>query len=219
MSELPNNSEKALNSRPPEKRNAVVQREVQHRQTLGKMLRDSFIPKDVEHAGEYILKDMIVPGLRDGVFDILMGILDMWRGGVAGGGYRRSFGGYSGVPRIHQQQQKDYNQVSRIGSRNDRTYDVNRSVKSYDDIVIPDYPPSEGGMRRAEQEAEAVIAELKDTIRGYGVARVSDLREACKESSTPSEYNYGWTNLDNAGYDRVRGGWLLILPKAMPIDN
>lgn len=219
MSELPNNSEKALSStRPPEKRNAVVTREVKHRQSLGKMLRDSFIPEDVEHAGDYILKDMIVPGLRDGVFDILMGILDYWRGGV-GGGYRRSFGGYSNGPRIHQQTNKDYNRVSRIGVRNDKAYDTNRSVRSYDDIVIPDYPPSEGGMAKAKQEAEDVIAELKDTIRGYGLARVSDLREAINESWTPSEYNYGWTNLDNAGYDRVRGGWLLILPKAMPIDN
>ena len=91
--ELPNNSEKAKAANQPEHRvEKVVKSEVKRRQTFGKMIRDSFVPEDVENAGTYILSEMIVPGIRDGVFDILMGIIDYWRGGVGGSTRRRSNG-------------------------------------------------------------------------------------------------------------------------------
>ena len=201
--ELPNNSEKALAANQTEHRvEKVVKGEVKRRQTFGKMIRDSFVPEDVENAGTYILSEMVVPGIRDGVFDILMGIIDYWRGGVGGTSRRRS--GNSQPSRIRSMY--DYGSKFRGGVQEPR--EVRTSKYCYDDIVV--------GSRA---EAEEVLASLKDIIRVYSVARVADLFDLVGVSGSYTDNNFGWTNLDNADYKRVSGGWLLIFPKAMPIED
>ena len=60
---------------------------------------------------------------------------------------------------------------------------------------------------------------MQTAIDQYGVARMSDLFEFVGVTSAPADYNYGWANISSAYTKRVSGGWLLVLPKAMAIDN
>ena len=138
---LPNNSEKALSeskeSRPTNK--PVISGKVKHRTTMGKLFRDAFIPEDVGDARDYILADLIMPAIKNGIFDTVMNIIDYWRGG--GGSYRRPSNVSAPRPRLGQQY--NYSSLSRnVPSRQD---DLGRSSRySYDDIVIEDYAPSQG---------------------------------------------------------------------------
>jgi len=203
MESLPNNSGKDVVKVPEHRVEKVVKGEVKRRQTFGKMIRDSFVPADVENAGSYILSDMIVPGIRDGVFDILRGILDYWSGGV--GGPRRHPGS-----RIAQKYDYNnrYNSRARINAGGPPESSQSVSRFSYDDIVVPSL-----------QEAEEVIASMKDIIRMYQVVRVADLFDLVGVTGSYTDNNFGWVNLDRASYQRVSGGWLLIFPKAMPIED
>lgn len=219
---LPNNSEKALSETPAERvhQNKVVQTRVKHRTTMGKLLRQTFIPEDVSDAKDYILTDLVMPAIKNGIFDTVLNIIDYWRGG--GGSYRRTnnstatgfgnsgrrnyaspFGRSSYVPRMSQ----------------GPTEPIYNQRYSYDDIVIEDYPPSEGGSARAKADAEGVLMCMQQTIDQYSVVRISDLYEFVGLTGAPTDYNYGWSNIVNADTRRVSGGWLLVLPKAMPIDN
>lgn len=202
MENLPNNSGKASPSTTHEKRvDKVVKGEVKRRQSFGKMVRDSFIPEDVENAGSYILSNMIVPGIRDGFFSVLRGILDYWSGGVGGPKFTTS----SGI----RTQKYSYNQLyNRRNAAPPESSSTPAQRYAYDDIVVPTIA-----------EAEEVIAALKDIIRVYQVARVADLFDLVGVTGSYTDNNYGWPNLDRAGYQRVSGGYLLTFPKAMPIDE
>lgn len=202
MENLPNNSGKASPSTTHEKRvEKVVKGEVKRRQSFGKMVRDSFIPEDVENAGSYILSNMIVPGIRDGFFSVLRGILDYWSGGVGGPKFTTS----SGI----RTQKYSYNQLyNRRNAAPPESSSTPAQRYAYDDIVVPTIA-----------EAEEVIAALKDIIRVYQVARVADLFDLVGVTGSYTDNNYGWPNLDRAGYQRVSGGYLLTFPKAMPIDE
>ena len=192
----------------------VISGKVRHRTSIGKLFKQTFIPEDVSNAKEYILVDLIMPAIKNGLFDTVMNIIDFWRGG--GGSYRRPSN--IGAPRPRVGQQYDYNRVSRVNSA-PAARDVSQSSRySYDDIVIDDYPSNQGGSSKARADAEAVLVSLQDVIDRYSVARISDLYDFVGLTGVPSDNDYGWASIDGATVRRVNGGWLLVLPKAMPID-
>jgi hypothetical protein len=219
---LPNNSDaaKALESEKTEKvvNRPVVQGKVKHRTTMGKLLRQTFIPEDVSDAKDYILTDLVMPAIKNGIFDTILNIIDYWRGGA--GTYRRPSNVSAPRPRIGQSY--DYNRSSRLTGPRVSTAPVEpvpAGRYSYDDIVIEDYPPEMGGSPKARADAEGVLVCMQNTIDRYSVVRISDLYDFVGLTGVPNDYNYGWTNISSASVRRVSGGWLLVLPKAMPIDT
>lgn len=211
---LPNHSDKALSENHEKVVNKpVVSTKVKHRTTMGKLLRQTFIPEDVSDAKEYILSDIIMPAMKNGIFDTVMNIIDYWRGG--GGSYRKSTN--VGAPKSRIGQMYDYSSRSR--NTPSRQEPVVSSRYSYDDIVIEDYPASQGGSAKSRADAEAVLVSMQNAIDRYTVVRISDLYDFVGLTGTPSDYNRGWTNLNGATCRRVSGGWLLVLPEPMPIDS
>ena len=213
---IPNNSDAAKSDNKPEERviKPVVSGKVKHRTTMSKLLRQTFIPEDVSDAKDYILTDIIMPAMKNGIFDTITNIIDYWRGG--GGSYRRPNSVSAQRSRISQQY--DYNRVSRQNSAPVRDT-TPASRYSYDDVVIEDYSPSQGGSAKARADAEGVLVSMQGIVDRYSVVRISDLYDLVGLTGVPSDYDYGWTNLNGASVRRVSGGWLLVLPKAMPIDN
>ena len=211
---LPNNSEKALAESNENKvvNHPVVSGKVKHRTTMGKLLRQTFIPEDVSDAKDYILADIVMPAMKNGIFDTIMNIVDYWRGG--GGSYRRP--GNVSAPKSRIGQMYDYGSRSRTTPAR---AEVPASRYSYDDILIEDYPTNMGGSAKARADAEGVLVSMQSTIDRYGVVRISDLYDFVGLTGTPNDYDYGWTNLTGSTVKRVMGGWILVLPKPMPIDN
>ena len=68
------------------------------------------------------------------------------------------------------------------------------------------------------KEAEEVLDRMDDLIDTYGVVSVADLYDLVGISGNYTDNKYGWTNLRNADVQRVRDGYLLKLPKALPFD-
>ena len=203
MESLPNNSGKASPAQSHVRRaDKVIKGEVKHRQSFGKMMRDSFVPKDVENAGSYIMTNMIFPGIRDGFFNFLQSVLDYWISGVGGPGVSRRTSGLGARP-------YSYNSLyTRKNAAPPESSSTPSQRYAYDDIVVPTIG-----------DAEEVLAALKDIIQVYQVARVADLFDLVGVTGSYTDNNYGWPNLDRAGYQRVRDGYLLTFPKAIPIDD
>jgi hypothetical protein len=78
---------------------------------------------------------------------------------------------------------------------------------SYDDVTIDN-----------RGEAEMLLREMKNTINRYGMVRVADLYDFVGITGDPTDNKYGWTDLRNVEVVRVRNGYKLDLPRAMPID-
>lgn len=67
-------------------------------------------------------------------------------------------------------------------------------------------------------EAEDVLMSLNELIDVYGKASVADLYDLVGISGRYTDVKYGWTNLMTASHTRVRDGYLLKLPRVMPLN-
>ena len=66
-------------------------------------------------------------------------------------------------------------------------------------------------------EAEEVLSRMDELIDTYGVVSVADLYDLIGKSCEYTDNKYGWTNIRNAEPIRVYNGYMLKLPKALPI--
>jgi hypothetical protein len=62
-------------------------------------------------------------------------------------------------------------------------------------------------------DAEEVLSVLVDMIDKYDVATVADFYDAVGMTTEYSDHNYGWDNLSRSTVQRVRDGWILIMPE------
>lgn len=59
---------------------------------------------------------------------------------------------------------------------------------------------------------------MQDLIDTYGMVSVADLYDLVGINGSYTDNKYGWTHLRSADVQRVRDGYLLKLPKALPFD-
>ena len=67
-------------------------------------------------------------------------------------------------------------------------------------------------------DAESVIDQLKDILDTYGFVTVADLYELSGMNYKHGDNHYGWIDLKTIRVLRVRNGWVLDLPRALPVD-
>ena len=199
---LPDNSHKARNekraSAPEEKRvEKVVHGKVKKQKNNKRKLADLFISEDAGNVKNYIFLDVIVPAVKKAIYDLVVGALDMSLYGGRGGSGRRST--------ADKVSYRDYNSVSR---RDSRSYESARTTSgySYDDIVL-----------ETRGEAEAVLSRMDEIMEEYEIVRVADLYDLVGITGEHTDNKYGWTNIRNAKIVRVRDGWKIEMPRALPI--
>ena len=159
-------------------------------------LTDSLIAADAKSVGSFILTDVVIPNVINLVEDIFIkGIRMFLRGDARGSGSGRSNAGYI-----------SYKSFS---DRKEESYGDNRLRNGYslDDIVL-----------ETRGEAEEVLDRLREAIEVYDMVSVADLYDLVGKSCNYTDNKYGWTNLRNAEPIRVRDGYLLKMPKAMPLN-
>lgn len=78
----------------------------------------------------------------------------------------------------------------------------NRSRFNFDDIVLE---------RRSD--GEQVLESLVDQIDEFGVATVADFYDLVDMTGEYTDQDWGWDNLSRAVVERVRDGYVVVLPK------
>lgn len=159
---------------------------------------DIFISEDAKNVKSYVLMDVLVPAIKKAISDIVRDGIDMLLYGDTSRSKRSSNSPYVSY--------RDYS-----GSRRDddrRNSSRTRSGYSYDDIIL-----------ETRGEAEEVLSQMDALIETYNDVSVADLYDLVGKSCNYTDYKYGWTNLRNAEAVRVRDGYLLKLPRAVPIKN
>ena len=176
--------------------NKVVTGNVKRSKNGGSKLADVFISEDVSNVKNYILMDVIVPAAKKAISDVITNGIDMLLYGSNG----RTNANRSTASTI------SYN---RYYGRDDhpRTSDpVQTSRYSYDNITLD-----------TRGEAEEVLARMDEIIDTYKMVRVADFYDLVGVTGNYTDNKYGWTNIRNAEPVRVRDGYLLKMPKALPI--
>ena len=176
----------------------VVSGPVKTRKNEIRKMADVFISKDARDVKSYIFWDILVPAIKDAVEDIVTnGIRMILRGDE---GPRRTNSRTSPVSYTKFYESRDDDR------RRDSDYQRNRYC-SYDDFVF-----------ESRGEAEAVLSRMEDLIEQYQMVSVGDLYDLVGKSGPYTSNNYGWTNLRNAEVKRVRDGYWLDLPRALPLS-
>lgn len=158
-------------------------------------LTDIFIAEDITNVKSYILMDIVVPAIKDAIEDVVHMLLR----GEAGGGRRRS--GSSPASKVSYRSYYERERDRRDGPPRPRSeYDL-------DEIVIS-----------TRGEAEEVLSRMDDMIAMYKTVSVADFYDLIGMSCDYTANKYGWANIRNAQVVRVRDGWVIKLPRAVPLD-
>lgn len=157
-------------------------------------LTDVFISEDAANVKSYIVMDVLVPAIKKAISDIVRDGIDMILYGEARGGKSRSSSSYV-----------SYRDYSRRDDDRRRDSSAKRGY-GHDDIIL-----------ETRAEAEEVLTRMDELIDEYGTVSIADMYDLIGKSCAYTDNNYGWTNIRNAEPVRVRDGYMLKLPKALPL--
>lgn len=198
MKEYQSNSHKSkVDGEAKEKRvKKVVNGNVKTKSNEKRKLLNTFISEDASNVKSYVLIDVLIPAVKKAISDIVTDGIDMILYGETGGSKRKSGNKISYRSYYDDKQEGRHERKPRYGGRFD-----------YDDLVFD-----------SRAECEAVREQMVDVIDSYGFVTVADMYDMADIPAPYTSSKYGWTNIRTAETIRVKDGYVLKLPKAMPID-
>lgn len=210
MQDFPANSRRTQG--PPEPREKIEQitsaKTVQRKRGLGRQFKETFIGGDPRMASEHVIFNVLIPSVRDMLYDAFdAGMRTLIFGdnpnkARRGGGV---VGGYSGLGHVA------YNRMSQPAARpQEPRRSLSRQARArhdFDELVIP-----------TRQEAEEVLDQMFDILSRFGSVSIAHLYEMTGIESSHTDMKWGWVALPGAKAIRLRqGGFLLDLPEPEPL--
>lgn len=197
----PSNSKKAKEEAKTEERRVekviTGNVKVKKKRELNK-LADVFISEDVRNVKSYVVMDVLIPAIKKAIVDIVTDGVHMI---FYGGAKRREGSRYDKVSFV------DYSKAS---SRPDDRYSASRDTRvsySSDQFVF-----------ETRGEAEEALAQMDGIVERYGVVRMLDLYDMVGKTCDHTANKYGWTSTRNAQINRVSDGYVIKMPRPLPID-
>jgi hypothetical protein len=190
------NKSKAEKNLPEKRVEKVVTGNVSTKKKSGiEKIAGEFISEDAKNIKSYIIGDVLLPSIKKAISDIVVNGIDMILYGSSGNTQRRG-----NTDRVsYRNYYEDRNNRSTV-----RAY---TSSYVFDDVILA-----------TRGEAEDVLSTMDDLIDKYGVARVADLYDLVGISGNYTDNRYGWTNIRDARIERCRDGYMIKMPKAIPIE-
>lgn len=192
----------------PKEVKAIVQGKVTARkQPAGKRLRESLGLEETRTVGDYLVWDVLLPAAKETIADVVKKGIDVFLyGGTSSGPSRRSRDsgrGHVSYEGYYSNRNRDYKDAR--ASR--RTYG-SRAGADLREFVFDD-----------RRDAELVLSELCEIIDTYGFAKLSDFYSLVGESERNfTDHGYGWDALGSATVERVRDGWVIDMPRPIPLN-
>ena len=166
------------------------------KKTTLKKVADIFFQKDINDVKSYLIRDVLIPELRDALYNLVMNGLDMML--YDGKRTRKSS---SNTMRVNYSAKYNNQTSMPETSSSPRT----KSGLNFDDVVFDD-----------RMDANEVLNQMLNIIEQYDSVSVADF---CELAGIPGEYTdrkYGWTSLGSAEVKHISGGgYVLKLPRVI----
>lgn len=159
--------------------------------------KDEFVVEDAKKVKSYLWTAVIVPSIKDTVWNLITKGLKMFLY-RSGEGPANQPGVPTATPYIA------YNSIYKSPAA--QTYPVARTPYNYGEVIIPN-----------RAEADKVLREMYERIRTGGVATIGDLYQLCGLPTDYPDFTYGWRDLTGAHVVGTDGGYLISLPRPFPI--
>lgn len=187
----PNSHKSKENDREEKKVEKIVNGKLKKKSEAHK-LANIFISEDAGNVGSYIFTDIIVPALKKTISDVITNGIDMLLYGES----RNKKKNQSSV---------SYRNYYERDSREERCSE--RKRYNYDEILLD-----------SRGEAEEVLVKMDEIVDKYGTISVADFYELVGVSGNYTDNKYGWTNIRDAKVIRTRDGFIIKLPRAVPLN-
>lgn len=168
---------------------------------LTSKIAETFTGDDASTIGEYIMFDVMLPAVKNLLFDV-----------VNEGSRRMLFGSASGGRPLASASRSGhvaYNRVSAKGvgvATNDPVRTLSRAARATHDFreLVFD----------TRGEAEVILEKLRDAIAEYDNVTVADMYECVHITAGFTDHNWGWvgSDLNQARVKPVSSGYLLDMP-------
>lgn len=158
---------------------------------------DFIIGDDSKNVFSYLWNDILVPAAKNMLFDMIRDGAEMRIfGEVRNRGVRnRQTGTYV-----------SYDQISRDRDRREpRTHE--RKLSKPDEVLIED-----------RAEAEEVLSRMYDYWETYGIVSLAEYYDLVGVAGDFTDNKWGWDNLKGSRILRVRDGYIVDLPKMIPLN-
>lgn len=168
-----------------------------------KKFAEKFFEDEVSNVKTYILWDVIIPAIKNVISDIVGNSVDMMLyGRTRNRSAKNPSTGTTMVGGL-----SSYTGYGSFSSRQTGISQRNRSNYDLDEFVF-----------QSRADAEMVLDTLKEIVSKYKAASVADLCDLIGRSSQYTDVKYGWTDLRGADVQRVREGYVLIMPRVTLIE-
>lgn len=188
--------------------------------TFKEKLKRSFVKEDLTDIRDYVIFDVIVPSIKKGIFDTIVGAAGQLFGiSVPSSAFRWSgspttTSGYDGHPRTT----TPYRDLSSIGRGERRISPIySHPYDRYDRFFIGDYPFD------YREDAVSTIERMMDICDSqHGWVTVADFFNIVDPDSSLfgrnpyTNYNYGWPSMDSATVESLPdgSGYYIVMPPA-----
>ena len=209
VNDFPSNSYKSKKAeqQPVEERKKVekiVRGPVKVKKKSGfRKFTDEFVSGDATSIKDHMVNDVFVPNVKKIIWELITGGLDILLNGKNGGSYR----GKTNASRVSYRDY--YNGGNNTKPQPSENSMRNRGGYSCDDFIFA-----------SRGEAEEVLTQMCEMLAEYDTpVSVGDLYSLIGESHTPVDHKWGWKDLSNAWVSRATDGYILKLPKPVPITD
>lgn len=155
--------------------------------------------ENMPSVGDYIMWDVIIPAAKNTITEIISnGIEMLLYGETDRSPYLKRDRGRTHV---------SYNSIYDSRKRTRTVPERARTRHSFDDIVLD-----------SRADGEEVLAGMLELLDIYEVVSVADFYAMVGLDAEWTDNRYGWDNLASAEVRRIRQGYILDLPKPLPLD-
>lgn len=157
---------------------------------------DIFVSEDVANVKSYIFLDVLIPAIKKAISDIVTNGIDMLLYGEAGRSKRNGTASKISYRSYYEKNDRDMRSPLRqnIGA-------------DFCDVEVD-----------TRKDAEAILSAMDDIIATYGFVSVADMYDLADMEHSFTDNKYGWTDVRSASIVRTRNGYILKMPKRMPLD-
>jgi hypothetical protein len=169
---------------------------------LGKRIASAFSGDDMHSVANYVVMDVALPALKALLSDVVSQGVDraLFGTGANRGGYR------SPVLSNKQAGSTGYSVISTAKATSTPPPTSEKEAPKWNEIVLADRP-----------SAEAVLAQMIETLQSYGMVTVNDLLDLVGITGSFTDLRWGWVDLGGATIRPARGGgYQLVLDN--PVD-
>ena len=159
---------------------------------------EMFFAEDIRSVKRYVVMDVLLPALKRTFLDMINNGADM----LVNGEITRSKSSTPGSKVSYRSyyDRRDEPPRARRDSRYGSAYD-------YDELVF-----------ETRGDAERVLVTLDEIMDTYNMVKVADFYDAAGRTPSSVMFNYGWTDIHTAAIVRTSDGYMIRLPRALPLD-